>query len=227
MLSAVGALENERSLACISGSSANDADDHGTSLHRDAGDLAMDCSAAAAVAGAFPSVDAALPRRQLAKIADGGRTCRCCSLLAVYGAMLVWHIGAQAVSARLQETVVPIILRHLHGARIAEGGIPRVLGRPGLPDGARRSAGDGLAFEAQPRAARTCLHPHGPHRGGTVDRRRQSGCRVGLRCAGSGGSMYTRKAQLLMEAPKRGHDDQPDASGCEDRPGALGWRRGS
>jgi KUP system potassium uptake protein len=43
----------------------------------------------------------------LAKITDGGYVPLLLAA-AVYGVMLVWHIGAQAVSARLQETVVPI-----------------------------------------------------------------------------------------------------------------------
>jgi len=80
--------------------------------------------AAAAVAGAFLVVDAAFLAANLAKIADGGYVPLLLAA-AVYGVMLVWHIGAQAVSARLQETVVPIAS---FMARIAEGRIPRVPG---------------------------------------------------------------------------------------------------
>jgi KUP system potassium uptake protein len=80
--------------------------------------------AAAAVAGAFLIVDAAFLAANLAKIANGGYVPLLLAA-AVYGVMLVWHIGAQAVSARLQETVVPIAS---FMARIAEGRIPRVPG---------------------------------------------------------------------------------------------------
>jgi len=80
--------------------------------------------AAAAVAGAFFVVDAAFLAANLAKIADGGYVPLLLAA-AVYGVMLVWHAGAQAVSARLQDTVVPIAS---FMARIAEGRIPRVPG---------------------------------------------------------------------------------------------------
>ena len=80
--------------------------------------------AAAAVAGAFLIVDAAFLAANLAKIANGGYVPLLLAA-AVYGVMLVWHIGAQAVSARLKETVVPIAS---FMARIAEGRIPRVPG---------------------------------------------------------------------------------------------------
>jgi KUP system potassium uptake protein len=80
--------------------------------------------AAAAVAGAFFVVDAAFLAANLAKVADGGYVPLLLAA-AVYGVMLIWHTGAQAVSARLQETVVPIAT---FMARIAEGRIPRVPG---------------------------------------------------------------------------------------------------
>jgi KUP system potassium uptake protein len=80
--------------------------------------------AAATVAGAFFIVDAAFLAANLAKIADGGYVPLLLAA-AVYGVMLIWHAGAQAVSARLQETVVPIAS---FMAQIAEGGIPRVPG---------------------------------------------------------------------------------------------------
>ena len=73
--------------------------------------------AAATVAGAFFIVDAAFLAANLAKIADGGYVPLLLAA-AVYGVMLVWHVGARAVSARLQETVVPIAS---FMARIAEG----------------------------------------------------------------------------------------------------------
>ena len=80
--------------------------------------------AAAAVASAFFIVDAAFLAANLAKIADGGYVPLLLAA-AVYGVMLVWHMGAQAVSARLQETAVPIAS---FMAGIAEGRIPRVPG---------------------------------------------------------------------------------------------------
>ena len=46
---------------------------------------------------------------------------------------------------------------------------------------------------------------------------------------GTGGSTYTRKARATREAPKRGQvrDDRTNRTPVRDRPGALGWRRGS
>ena len=43
---------------------------------------------------------------------------------------------------------------------------------------------------------------------------------------GSGGSMYTRKAYATREAPRRGQS-MTNRKPVRDRPGALGWRRGS
>ena len=43
----------------------------------------------------------------------------------VYGVMLIWHLGANAVSARLQDEVVPV---DAFMANIVEGSIPRVSG---------------------------------------------------------------------------------------------------
>ena len=80
--------------------------------------------AAAAVASAFFIVDAAFLAANLAKVADGGYVPLLLAA-AVYGVMLIWHTGARAVSARLQETVEPIAT---FMARIAEGRIPRVPG---------------------------------------------------------------------------------------------------
>ena len=80
--------------------------------------------AAAAVASVFFIVDAAFLAANLAKIADGGYVPLLLAA-AVYGVMLIWHTGAQAVSARLQETVVPIAT---FMDRIAAGRIPRVPG---------------------------------------------------------------------------------------------------
>jgi KUP system potassium uptake protein len=80
--------------------------------------------AAGAVAGAFVVVDSAFAAANLEKIADGGYVPLLLAAM-VYGVMLVWHLGAQAVSARLQETVVPI---DVFMARITQGRIPRVPG---------------------------------------------------------------------------------------------------
>jgi KUP system potassium uptake protein len=80
--------------------------------------------AAAAVAGAFFIVDAAFLAANLAKIADGGYVPLLLAA-AVYGVMWVWHVGVQAVSARLQESIVPIAN---FMASIAEEKIPRVPG---------------------------------------------------------------------------------------------------
>ena len=81
-------------------------------------------AAAAAVASAFFIVDAAFLAANLAKITNGGYVPLLLAA-AVYGVMLVWHLGAQAVSARLRDSVMPIAS---FMARIAEGRIPRVPG---------------------------------------------------------------------------------------------------
>ena len=80
--------------------------------------------AAGAVAGAFLIVDASFLAANLAKIFQGGYVPLLLAA-AVYGVMLIWHLGAQAVSARLQETVMPIAT---FMARITEDKIPRVPG---------------------------------------------------------------------------------------------------
>jgi len=81
-------------------------------------------AAAGAVAGAFIVVDASFFAANLAKVAQGGYVP---ILLAafVYGIMLIWHLGAVAVSARLQEEVVPVAD---FMAQITAGNIPRVPG---------------------------------------------------------------------------------------------------
>src|ERR1700674_4042125 len=80
--------------------------------------------AAAALAGAFLVVDAAFFTANLTKIAEGGYVPL---LLAacVYFIMVVWHIGAAAVSERLHETVMPI---GDFMAKVQEGRVPRVPG---------------------------------------------------------------------------------------------------
>src|ERR1700674_548931 len=77
--------------------------------------------AAGAVAGAFIVVDAAFFTANLTKIAEGGYVPL---LLAscVYFIMVVWHIGAAAISKRLQDSVMPI---DDFMARIQKGRVPR------------------------------------------------------------------------------------------------------
>jgi KUP system potassium uptake protein len=77
-------------------------------------------AAAGAVAGAFMVVDASFFAANLAKVADGGYVPLVLAAL-VYGIMLIWHLGAAAVTVRLQEQVVPIAA---FMATIAEGHIP-------------------------------------------------------------------------------------------------------
>jgi KUP system potassium uptake protein len=79
---------------------------------------------AGAVAGGFFFVDAAFFAANLAKVAQGGYVPLILAAL-VYGVMLIWHIGATAVSARLQDAVMPV---EAFMAKIAEEGIPRVPG---------------------------------------------------------------------------------------------------
>ena len=59
-----------------------------------------------------------------AKVAQGGYAPLILAAL-VYGVMLIWHLGANAVSARLQDEVVPV---DAFMANNVEGSIPRVSG---------------------------------------------------------------------------------------------------
>jgi KUP system potassium uptake protein len=79
---------------------------------------------AGGIAGAFIIVDITFFAANSSKIASGGYVPL---LLAgfVYGIMLIWHRGAKAVSARLQEAVVPI---GTFMAEIAQKQVPRVPG---------------------------------------------------------------------------------------------------
>jgi KUP system potassium uptake protein len=63
--------------------------------------------AAGAAAGALIAIDAAFFSANLMKIAEGGYVPLLLAA-AVYGVMLIWHLGAAAVGARIRETVVPI-----------------------------------------------------------------------------------------------------------------------
>jgi KUP system potassium uptake protein len=80
--------------------------------------------AAGALAGLFLIVDAAFFSANVVKIAEGGYVPL---LLAgcVYFVMVVWHLGAAAVSGRLHETVMPI---GSFMAKIEEAQVPRVPG---------------------------------------------------------------------------------------------------
>jgi KUP system potassium uptake protein len=80
--------------------------------------------AAGAVAGTFFLVDAAFFAANITKVAQGGYVPLALAML-VYGVMLIWHIGATAVTARLQDEVTPV---GAFMARIAQGAIPRVPG---------------------------------------------------------------------------------------------------
>jgi len=80
--------------------------------------------AASAVAGAFMVVDASFVAANFMKIADGGYVPLVLAAI-VYGVMWIWHSGARAVSARIQERLMPIdtLLTQLE-----ETHVPRVPG---------------------------------------------------------------------------------------------------
>jgi KUP system potassium uptake protein len=79
---------------------------------------------AGAVAGVFMLVDAGFFAANFAKVAQGGYVPLILAGL-VYGVMLIWHLGATAVVAQLQDAVIPV---GAFMAKIAEGPIPRVPG---------------------------------------------------------------------------------------------------
>ena len=79
---------------------------------------------AGALAGVFVVVDATFFAANLAKVAQGGYVPLVLATL-VYGVMLVWHIGAGAVSVRLQEKAEPVAA---FMAKLAERRVPRVPG---------------------------------------------------------------------------------------------------
>ena len=80
--------------------------------------------AAGAVAGAFIVVDASFFSANLAKVLQGGYVPLVLAAL-VYGVMVIWHVGAAAVLARLQEEVIPV---DAFMATLTDGRIPRVPG---------------------------------------------------------------------------------------------------
>src|SRR5271169_1495314 len=69
-------------------------------------------------------VDAGFFAANFAKVAQGGYVPLVLAAL-VYGVMLIWHLGATAVVARLQDAVMPV---EAFKAKIAEEHIPRVPG---------------------------------------------------------------------------------------------------
>jgi KUP system potassium uptake protein len=79
---------------------------------------------AGAVAGVFMLVDAGFFAANFAKVTQGGYVPLIPAGL-VYGVMLIWHLGATAVVARLQDAVMPV---GLFMTKIADGPIPRVPG---------------------------------------------------------------------------------------------------
>ncbi len=79
---------------------------------------------AASVAGTLAVVDVAFVAANMMKIADGGYVPLLLAA-AVYGVMLVWHLGAAAVATRMRDAVVPI---GEFLARIAARGVARVPG---------------------------------------------------------------------------------------------------
>ena len=79
---------------------------------------------AGAVAGVFFLVDAAFFGANLTKVAQGGYVPLILAAL-VYGVMLTWHVGATAVTARLQDEVIPV---GAFMAKIEQEGTPRVHG---------------------------------------------------------------------------------------------------
>jgi KUP system potassium uptake protein len=80
--------------------------------------------AAASVAGVFVLVDASFVAANMLKFMSGGYVPFLLALL-IYGVMLVWHVGAGAVTSRLNDIVTPVAT---FMARIAAHGIPRVPG---------------------------------------------------------------------------------------------------
>jgi KUP system potassium uptake protein len=79
---------------------------------------------AAAVSLAFCTIDAAFFTANLQKVAEGGYVPLVLAV-AVYSVMLIWHLGSEAVLARVQDSVVPIAEFVQH---IEEHGVARVPG---------------------------------------------------------------------------------------------------
>jgi KUP system potassium uptake protein len=93
-------------------------------------------AAAGGVAGAFLVVDASFFAANLAKVAEGGYVPLLLAAL-VYGVMYIWHLGAAAVLARLQQQTVPV---DVFMNQLAEGRIARVPGTAVFLTRTRRDA---------------------------------------------------------------------------------------
>lgn len=81
-------------------------------------------AAAGAVAAFFIVIDSAFFLANLVKVADGGYVPLLLAI-AVYGVMWTWHRGAAAVTARIQESLIPIVE---FMDKIESDNIPRVPG---------------------------------------------------------------------------------------------------
>jgi len=81
-------------------------------------------AAAGAVAGVFVVVDGSFFAANFAKVLEGGYVPLILASL-VYGVMLIWHLGAAAVSRRLQDAAMPV---DAFMAQITERHIARVPG---------------------------------------------------------------------------------------------------
>lgn len=79
---------------------------------------------AGAIAGAFISIDLLFFAANFSKIASGGYVPLILAAF-VYAIMVVWHKGAEALAARLQEAAVPI---NAFLSGILQAGVPRVPG---------------------------------------------------------------------------------------------------
>ncbi len=79
---------------------------------------------AAAVALVFSTIDCAFFVANLAKVAEGGYVPLVLAA-AVYSVMLIWHLGSEAVLARVQDSVVPIAA---FVENLKERGVARVPG---------------------------------------------------------------------------------------------------
>ena len=86
--------------------------------------LGWSLAASGAVAGIFILVDAVFFAANFVKVAQGGYVPLILAAI-VYGIMLIWHFGATAIAARLQDAVVPV---GAFMAKIAQASIPRVPG---------------------------------------------------------------------------------------------------
>lgn len=80
--------------------------------------------AAGSITALFLTIDGAFFLANLTKVAEGGYVPLLLAI-AVYGVMWIWHRGAAAVTARIQESLIPI---PDFMAKVQSGNIPRVPG---------------------------------------------------------------------------------------------------